>query len=1063
MALELQLSTDKAQAAVDKIERSLDSLRVSLDRVATGSTNFDAFISRLSGVKGINPAAGQSIRDLGDAAKNLAGAAGNLGNLSNALGKLANLNVTAVATSVRLLVSSLNSVRIPPGLSNLARDLGAVASAAQSAAGGLRAFGAASANIRAPNFSNYSAGFNNVGQAAQRAGSQVSFFGTSATNAKQALTALGIGALGREFGQFISGAFEAQVAFDKFDAIVNNASGPKTAGKAYQFLQAVARETATDINTLTNAFPRFLQALKSAGATAPEISDSFRKVSVAFRGFGLSADEAEGAMKAITQMFQKGKVSAEELRGQLGDRGVPAMNAFAKALNVSVAQLDKMVESGKLGAVEVKKFIDTLFEMSKGAVDAQLQKVNAQLTLMNNAFINLKLAFGDGFFAGVIPGFQALTAAMSTPAVLQFANAIGTVTGLIGGLFMTVLANAAVALSVMTAPLIQIATYIYQIGAAIVATPLGQFVAEMFTLANGTSILGAALYVLVGAITIGVTAWAAYRVALIGAAIAQGAFALAMAPVALTLGGIAVAALLAVEGYRALRGETSLLTNTGERLAETFGLVKSKAADLGAEMNFTGSAAEDAGSGLSNAAAASESAKKSMSSLAPVNRQVADAFGDVAVNANAAANAISGANAAAAAGGGSSGGSSGGGGPSSFTGKFGDYAAGLSTAGGAGESYTSLFSRAGGLSTGGFNGQVSKKVPASAFANAPRFQNGGTTQGMIGSLPDGGIPSILHPNEAVVPLDAGGRIPVSQSGGGVNLQPLITAFGKEFDKAHVVLVEIHKEMTAAKEANTQVGVVYKTEMDRHLSPIQLMANNSTKMLAAINSLSTEIRSAVSSGGGGGGGGGSVGSGGGSAGSSSAGGGSTSIFKQFAGRGSGGGNNSINSGDASIFIGSAGRRVGSGGGSTNTDGGDYDIFKGSSARGFASGSPNAFRDVMSGRAVPAAIHQDEAVVPLPDGRRVPVDLRSDGSEMAHRQRPSRNDDSRDMRNRDRTQNGGRGQTNIVMNITTPDVESFRQSRDQITQKMAQQLTRATRNIGQPDDIDDPTVRVSGIKK
>jgi hypothetical protein len=45
------------------------------------------------------------------------------------------------------------------------------------------------------------------------------------------------------------------------------------------------------------------------------------------------------------------------------------------------------------------------------------------------------------------------------------------------------------------------------------------------------------------------------------------------------------------------------------------------------------------------------------------------------------------------------------------------------------------------------------RLPASAFVNAPRFAGGG--------ISDGGIPAVLHPNEAVVPLTGGGEIPVA--------------------------------------------------------------------------------------------------------------------------------------------------------------------------------------------------------------------------------------------------------------------------------------------------------------
>jgi hypothetical protein len=50
-------------------------------------------------------------------------------------------------------------------------------------------------------------------------------------------------------------------------------------------------------------------------------------------------------------------------------------------------------------------------------------------------------------------------------------------------------------------------------------------------------------------------------------------------------------------------------------------------------------------------------------------------------------------------------------------------------------------------------------MPASAFVNAPRFAEGGITSG--------GMPAVLHDNEAVVPLSRGRKIPVE--GGGARI------------------------------------------------------------------------------------------------------------------------------------------------------------------------------------------------------------------------------------------------------------------------------------------------------
>lgn len=65
---------------------------------------------------------------------------------------------------------------------------------------------------------------------------------------------------------------------------------------------------------------------------------------------------------------------------------------------------------------------------------------------------------------------------------------------------------------------------------------------------------------------------------------------------------------------------------------------------------------------------------------------------------------------------------------------------------------------------GGYSDVASRQrqtVDLSAFDNAPQFKEGTTnTSKFLSKVAGGGIPSILHPNEAVVPLSRGRKIPV---------------------------------------------------------------------------------------------------------------------------------------------------------------------------------------------------------------------------------------------------------------------------------------------------------------
>lgn len=97
----------------------------------------------------------------------------------------------------------------------------------------------------------------------------------------------------------------------------------------------------------------------------------------------------------------------------------------------------------------------------------------------------------------------------------------------------------------------------------------------------------------------------------------------------------------------------------------------------------------------------------------------------------------------------------------------------------------------GGLSTAPV---ASSLVPASAFRNAPHFAEGGVT--------GGGIPAVLHPNEAVIPLSRGRSIPVELNEGAgagtyINAPQNITILTSDADSFRRSKTQVAAQMAAA--------------------------------------------------------------------------------------------------------------------------------------------------------------------------------------------------------------------------------------------------------------------------
>jgi tape measure domain-containing protein len=282
---------------------------------------------------------------------------------------------------------------------------------------------------------------------------------------------------------------------------------------------------------------------------------------------------------------------------------------------------------------------------------------------------------------------------------------------------------------------------------------------------------------------------------------------------------------------------------------------------------------------------------------------------------------------------------------------------------------------------------ATKRISSSVFAGAPGYETGTANT-------SGGIPIIAHPDEAVIPLPDGKSVPVSMSGKSDQLQ-------------------------AVKETTDAVRMFHAAWLDsdkRNYAELVSISN----ALVTIQAKLTPPPS-TSSGGGSGSGGGA---------GTDTGGGKKYIDPKTGIKmiGKGGLTNLLGDLDNPMGVKSMSPQKwtvetvdsnysNSGSGSAFGYGG------GSKMPSFAVGTPNTSRD-----GIPAILHPNEAVIPLPDGRRVPVEMR-----------------------------GGSGGGDITVNMTvvTKDADSFRKSKDQLMQELRSELERTDRNLGTPRRGNDPT--------
>lgn len=114
------------------------------------------------------------------------------------------------------------------------------------------------------------------------------------------------------------------------------------------FLSETAKNYGQDILVLTERYIKFRAATIQSNMSAEQTQKIFDSTARAAAVLGLKTDEVNGVFLALEQMISKGKVTTEELRRQLGERLPGAMGVMARAIGVTVGELDTMMKRGEV-------------------------------------------------------------------------------------------------------------------------------------------------------------------------------------------------------------------------------------------------------------------------------------------------------------------------------------------------------------------------------------------------------------------------------------------------------------------------------------------------------------------------------------------------------------------------------------------------------------------------------------------------------------------------------------------------------------------------------------------
>lgn len=1100
MALELKIGTEKATANLKNVEAGISRLQAALSRVSSGG--FATVVNQINSFKGINPSAVASVQNMAQALS-LLSRTSNLGSLAAQLNSLGGSSAKSAADGVQQLANALANVRVPPGLNQLVSSLNSISGAARNAATSMNQL----ASIRVPNIApQVSAGANALVQkasAANNARTAVSSYGSALGSASGVLNGFGIALGGVGFAQFIKGAYEAGRSLDGFKQAMKVVYGDSaTTATALKSVDKVANDLGIGLSVARKGFAQIATSMNTAGMTTKETEAVFKAFSTVFRVMNTDAGDMARGFRAVNQIFSKGQIMAEEMKNQLGEI-FPAVQELAQALNMSPDGLVKAMEKGQLSSREMLKMAEHLQEKYGKALPEAMNTLGYAVQRTMNGFQHFLAAVGDGL-AQAAPALNRLADAMTSPAFLQFGSSVGRAIGTALQGIATAFALVAENITYVGPPLAAIATALAGLAAIKVVGVIAGWAVAMTTF--GTATATAAVTVGTATTTMG-TALSyvvpAFRVLAIVGGVVMGV----MTALGIGFGETATAATDAgtkIDGVKQQIGSID---------ADGIYRVKEATTDVNKEMGFWQSVLVTARDGLMGVEKPAQGAATAMDNMGKASVTLADSSKTTTQEMNALVGVL----------------------PkvqdnySQTTGyvqridgvmqgatkeTFPQHRSAMNQIGGQLEVLAGDYDRATGsvrafinamsqamtMKAGGGGMELRTEYedystggltsPGSGHTSAgkSRWFHSGTSKYAVGgeangaTVPGGGIPAILHSNEAVIPLQGGG-IPVV-GGGSDPFSPgilgVLHSINEEVPRIYEA-VHAQTEVLAAGLSSITGGL---TSIDARLVSLQMAIGRS-----------------------GGGGGGSSGGGGGGGGGSGPGG--SGPLKYGNSGGMDGSYNGMNESQWREIFGPAwdswngnkrlqkmqeyGRKnlvgdnmVGSGyyyghgyidsngkawarGYGPEADGGGARLGTPNArdllTRSFRGGSPNASKDTYGG--FTATLHPDEAVIPLPDGRSVPVVFpqqlldRMGMGDSAVARRRSRRDTSGDAERGDafRRDNGGRP-TQVVVNMTiqAQDVSSFRNSKQQIMQELRANLDQATKNIGMTPRSDDPTRRL-----
>jgi len=172
------------------------------------------------------------------------------------------------------------------------------------------------------------------------------------------------------------------------------------ASQQLELLQDTANRAGVSFDSISDAYLRFSASLAGANVPLSQANQLFESVTLAAGRLGLSSDRTNRVLDALGQIAAKGVVSMEELRQQLGDSLPGALSVAARGLNLTEAELIRLVESGNLAARDFLPAFGSALTSLGGEVDT----LGAAFARLGNLFTTIFQGLGDAGGVDILKG-----------------------------------------------------------------------------------------------------------------------------------------------------------------------------------------------------------------------------------------------------------------------------------------------------------------------------------------------------------------------------------------------------------------------------------------------------------------------------------------------------------------------------------------------------------------------------------------------------------------------------------------------------------------------------------